>query len=335
MFRAQIRAIYRASAYGSTRIMFPMIVDLRGAVERDALCRDVAEELARTGVPFDRELPVGMMIETPSAVWVADWMAREAQFLSIGTNDLIQYTLAIDRDNERSAISTSRSIPRCCAASATRSRAHARPAAGTGVCGEMAGDPRQAVLLVGLGIDELSVPCIDLPRVKAAIRSVTRDRRARSRARRSRCRRRRDREHLREHLDPLLPTAVLGDRGTRVTLEPPSTPIDRGGMAARIEAIPDQIEQQLERLQGFRWQAAGAPEWLAVGAMGGSAIAAELSAALYTTTGFRVRCCGCATRVARVRPRRRSRLLSSYSGGTEETLALYREAGERRVRGAR
>ena len=116
-----------------------------------------------------------------------------------------------------------------------------------------------------------------------------------------------------------------------MTLEPPFDAIDRSGMAARIEAIPDQIEQQLERLHGFHWQLPAAPEWLAVGAMGGSAIAAELSAALYDDRIprplLRVRdsawpACVRSGGVA---------LLSSYSGGTEETLALYREAGERQV----
>ena len=116
-----------------------------------------------------------------------------------------------------------------------------------------------------------------------------------------------------------------------MTLEPPFDAIDRGGMAARIEAIPDQIEQQLERLHGFRWQLPAAPEWLAVGAMGGSAIAAELSAALYDDRLprplLRVRDSAwpAYVRLGGVA------LLSSYSGGTEETLALYREAGERRV----
>jgi glucose/mannose-6-phosphate isomerase len=116
-----------------------------------------------------------------------------------------------------------------------------------------------------------------------------------------------------------------------VTLDPPYDAIDRGGMAARIEGIPDQIEQQLVRLRGFRWQVPAAPEWLVVGAMGGSAIAAELSASLYDDRLPRplmrvrdsawpafVRTGGVA-------------LLSSYSGGTEETLALYQQAAERRV----
>ena len=210
MFRAQIRAIYRASAFGRARIMFPMISTFEELESAMGLCREVADELARTGVPFDRELPVGMMIETPSAVWVADWMARKAQFLSIGTNDLIQYTLAMDRDNQELGDlyqPLHPSVLRSIRHTVEGARASGR---WTGVCGEMAGDPRQAVLLVGLGIDELSVPCIDLPRVKAAIRSVTREQAsAIACAALGLPSATAIENHLREHLDPLLPAAVL------------------------------------------------------------------------------------------------------------------------------
>lgn len=172
VFRAQIRAIYRASAHGNVRIMFPMISDLEELRRATALCHEVMAELEHTGVPYDRGLPIGMMVETPSAVWVADHLARESAFFSVGSNDLTQYTLAMDRDNERLAHlyqplhpAVLRSIRRTveCAQAAGR---------WAGVCGEMAGDPLIAVLLVGLGIDELSVSCYDLPRVKAAIRAV-------------------------------------------------------------------------------------------------------------------------------------------------------------------
>jgi phosphoenolpyruvate-protein phosphotransferase (PTS system enzyme I) len=173
VFRAQLRAIYRASASGKVRLMFPMISSLDELRRATELCAEVAAELRRTGVPHDPDLQVGMMVETPSAVWEADLMARLAHFFSIGTNDLTQYTLAMDRDNERLAqlyepLSPAilRSIHHTvkCGHAADR---------WVGVCGEMAGDPRVAVLLVGLGVDELSVSCYDLPRVKAAIRSVS------------------------------------------------------------------------------------------------------------------------------------------------------------------
>jgi phosphotransferase system enzyme I (PtsI) len=172
VFRTQIRAIYRASAHGNVRMMFPMIssrAELEGAL---ALCSEVEHDLRRRDVPHDRELEVGIMIETPSSVWVADHLARKAKFFSIGSNDLIQYTLAIDRGNERLAAlyepldpAVLRSIHHTVKAGHGQER-------WVGVCGEMAGDPLNAVLLIGLGVDELSVSCFDLPRVKAAIRSV-------------------------------------------------------------------------------------------------------------------------------------------------------------------
>ncbi|MFI5370458.1 MAG: phosphoenolpyruvate--protein phosphotransferase [Candidatus Eisenbacteria bacterium] len=174
VFRAQLRAIYRASAFGRARIMFPMISDMEELRRAGALCEDVAAELRRTGVPHDPALEIGIMVETPSAVWVADFLARQSAFFSIGTNDLIQYTLAMDRDNQRLAHLYQPLHP-----AVLRSIRHAVEAAHThgkwaGVCGEMASDPRTAVLLLGLGVDELSVPAFDLPRVKAAIRGVTR-----------------------------------------------------------------------------------------------------------------------------------------------------------------
>jgi phosphotransferase system enzyme I (PtsI) len=173
VFRAQLRAIYRASAFGKVRLMFPMISSL-GELRRAAdLCEEVRAELKRTGVPHDPEAQVGIMVETPSAVWEADLLANVAHFLSIGTNDLTQYTLAMDRDNERLAHlyeplspAVLRSIRHTVLAGHAAKR-------WVGVCGEMAGDPRVAVLLAGLEVDELSVSCFDLPRVKAAIRSVT------------------------------------------------------------------------------------------------------------------------------------------------------------------
>ena len=115
------------------------------------------------------------MIETPSAVWMADALAQQARFLSVGTNDLTQYTLAMDRDNERLAHLYEPLSPAILRS--IRHTVEAGHAAGrwVGICGEMAGDPRIAVLLVGLDVDELSMACFDLPRVKAAVRSVRYD----------------------------------------------------------------------------------------------------------------------------------------------------------------
>ena len=173
VFRAQLRAIYRASAHGRVRIMFPMIATMSELERATKLCDEVAAELERTGVPFDPDVEVGMMVETPSAVWEADLMARRARFFSVGSNDLTQYTLAMDRDNERLASLYEPLSPAVLRSIRHTVQAAHRAGRWVGLCGEMAGDARTAVLLVGLGIDELSVSCFDLPRVKAAIRSIS------------------------------------------------------------------------------------------------------------------------------------------------------------------
>ena len=172
LFSAQLRAIYRASAHGRVRIMFPMISGLDELLRAHELCAAVAQDLTRAGIRFDPELEIGIMIETPSAVWMADVLAQHAKFFSIGTNDLTQYTLAMDRDNERLAHLYEPLDP-----AVLRSIRHAFEAAHAagrwvGVCGEMAGDPMTAVLLLGMGVDELSMTSFDLPRVMAASRSV-------------------------------------------------------------------------------------------------------------------------------------------------------------------
>jgi phosphotransferase system enzyme I (PtsI) len=172
IFRTQLRAIYRASAHGATRMMFPMVSSQEELLLANSLCAEVRAELRKSGTPHDETLEIGLMIETPSAVWMSDVLARDARFFSIGTNDLTQYTLAMDRDNEHLAHLYEPLDP-----SVLRSIRHtieAGHAAGhwVGVCGEMAGEPRVAVLLLGMGVDELSMACFDLPRVKAAIRSV-------------------------------------------------------------------------------------------------------------------------------------------------------------------
>jgi len=175
MFRTQIRAIYRASAHGRVRLMFPMVSSVEELLRALSLRDSALEGLRRDGVPFDPDVETGIMIETPSAVWMADALAKHAQFFSIGSNDLIQYTLAMDRDNERLSHLYEPLDP-----AVLRSIQHtvqAAHAAGrwVGLCGEMASDPPNAVLLLGLGVDELSVPSPDLPRVKLAIRSVRYD----------------------------------------------------------------------------------------------------------------------------------------------------------------
>jgi phosphotransferase system enzyme I (PtsI) len=172
VFRTQIRAIYRASAHGKVRMMFPMVSTQSELARAQQLCADVEEELRSRGVPFDADLEIGLMIETPSAVWISDVLARQSKFLSIGTNDLIQYTLAMDRDNERLSHLYEPLEPSVLRSIHHTIEAGHRAGRWVGICGEMAGDPRTAILLVGLGVDELSMSCYDLPRVKAALRSV-------------------------------------------------------------------------------------------------------------------------------------------------------------------
>lgn len=214
VFRAQIRAIYRASAHGRARMMFPMIASVEELRSALALCRQATADLDRDGQDYDHDLEIGIMIETPSAVWVADLLARESRFLSIGSNDLIQYTLAMDRDNERLAHLYEPLSP--AVLRSLRHTVHAGHGAKrwVGVCGEMAGDPLTALLLVGLGVDELSVSCFDLPRVKAAIRSVPATR-AREVAELALGRDTAEdvRRLLHAELDPLLPEFLTGDRG--------------------------------------------------------------------------------------------------------------------------
>lgn len=213
LFRTQIRAIYRASAHGRARMMFPMVSSEEELLGTLAICREAREELERAGVPHDAGLEIGVMVETPSAVWIADVLARHVAFLSIGTNDLTQYTLAMDRDNERLAHLYEPLSP-----AVLRSIHHtveAGHAAGrwVGICGEMAGDPRTAVLLLGLGLDELSMSTFELPRVKAALRSVRIDV-ARSLAREALLQSSAGgvKELLRERIESMLPSFLVAKR---------------------------------------------------------------------------------------------------------------------------
>jgi phosphotransferase system enzyme I (PtsI) len=174
LFRTQLRAVLRASAHGQMRLMFPLISglsELREARSELEACRN---ELSRAGVRIGARFPVGIMVETPSAAWIADRLAREADFFSVGTNDLIQYSLAIDRHNRDVAylykplhLSVLRSLKMIVDAA----KAANIPVA---MCGEMAGDPVFAMILVGLGFTELSMTAGQLPLVKQLIRSCTR-----------------------------------------------------------------------------------------------------------------------------------------------------------------
>jgi phosphotransferase system enzyme I (PtsI) len=172
LFKEQLRAILMASAYGKVRVMYPMISGTDELSRANAILTECRDELRGRGVPFDEGMEVGTMIEIPSAALTTDLLARQSAFFSIGTNDLIQYTLAIDRGNDRIAHLYEPTHP-----AVIRSLRHIvteahRAKLTVSVCGEMAGDPVFAPLLLGLGVDSLSMSPAWLPSVKFLIRSM-------------------------------------------------------------------------------------------------------------------------------------------------------------------
>ena len=172
IFKTQLRAILRASAVGNIKIMFPMISGLEELRGAKAVLAECHEELRRSGIPLSEEIEVGAMIEIPSAALCANVLASEVDFFSIGTNDLIQYTLAVDRVNEKIAHlyePTHPAILRLLRMIAEAAHAHH---IWVGVCGEMAGDVALVPLLLGLGMDELSAGATSVPRVKRAVQSL-------------------------------------------------------------------------------------------------------------------------------------------------------------------
>jgi phosphoenolpyruvate-protein phosphotransferase (PTS system enzyme I) len=172
IFKTQLRAILRASVVGNIKIMFPMISSLEELRGAKAVLAECKEELRRSGIPLGEEVEVGAMIEIPSAAICANAFAPEVDFFSIGTNDLIQYTLAVDRVNEKIAHlyePTHPAILRLLRMIAEAAHAHH---IWVGVCGEMAGDVALIPLLLGLGVDELSAGATLVPRVKRAVQSL-------------------------------------------------------------------------------------------------------------------------------------------------------------------
>ena len=172
IFKTQLRAILRAATFGNVKIMYPMISGVDELRQANAVLEESKAELAARGVPFHPFIEVGIMIEIPSAVLAADHLAREAAFFSIGTNDLIQYTFAVDRVNDRIAHLYNPTHPAILRMIKMAVDAAHANGIWTGVCGEMAGDVLLTPLLLGLGVDELSATSAVVPRVKKAVQSL-------------------------------------------------------------------------------------------------------------------------------------------------------------------
>jgi phosphotransferase system enzyme I (PtsI) len=173
LFKTQLRAILRASAFGDVRIMFPMISTLLELRQCKMILAEVREDLEEEGIAFNGRLPVGTMIEVPSAAILAEQLAREVDFFSIGTNDLVQYTLAADRNNETVASLYSPGDPAVLRLLDGVVQAAERHGIAVNVCGEMSGEPQYTMLLLGLGLRQLSVAPHSLPEIKRIIRSAT------------------------------------------------------------------------------------------------------------------------------------------------------------------
>ena len=173
MFRTQLRAILRASALGDVRVMFPLISTIVELRQARMVLADVMEDLAEHGIAFNRDMQVGMMVETPAAALMLDTFVKDVDFVSIGTNDLIQYTLAVDRGNKEVADLYNACDPavlRLLKRSVEIAKQAGVPA---NVCGQMSGSVMYTQLLLGMGLEQLSVPASAIPEVKQLCRSVS------------------------------------------------------------------------------------------------------------------------------------------------------------------
>jgi phosphoenolpyruvate-protein phosphotransferase (PTS system enzyme I) len=173
LFKQQLRGLLRASAHGPIKIMFPMISGIAELRAVKVVVDEVKTELAGEGIPFDNDTKLGIMIEMPSAALTADLLARECDFFSIGTNDLIQYTMAVDRVNEYVSYLYEPLHPSLLRLIEMVAKAAKEANIPVTVCGEMAGEPMIAPVLLGLGIRELSMSAVSVPEVKATIRATT------------------------------------------------------------------------------------------------------------------------------------------------------------------
>jgi phosphoenolpyruvate-protein phosphotransferase (PTS system enzyme I) len=172
LFRTQLRAVLRASVLGDVRIMFPLISTLMELRKAKMVLADVMEDLEEQHIPFNRQMPVGMMVEVPAAVLVIDRFAEEVDFLSIGTNDLVQYTLAVDRGNKDVADLYNASDPAVLRLIKLAIDAGSRAGIPVNVCGQMSAGPVYTMLLLGMGLRGFSVPPSAVPEVKEVCRAV-------------------------------------------------------------------------------------------------------------------------------------------------------------------
>jgi phosphotransferase system enzyme I (PtsI) len=173
MFKTQLRAILRASVLGDVRIMFPLITNLQELRQAKMILRDVMEDLAEDGIKYNPNMPIGIMIETPSAALTSAILARDSDFFSIGTNDLVQYTLAVDRGNELVSTMYSAGDPAVLMLLKNVILDAHKAKISLSVCGEMASEPEFVMLLIGMGVRNMSIAPSMIPEIKQVIRSVT------------------------------------------------------------------------------------------------------------------------------------------------------------------
>ncbi len=172
LFKTQLRALLRASAFGPIKVMLPLVTHVMELRQTRMLLNDLAEELDEAGIAFDRNIPIGIMVETPAAALMSRTFAHEARFFSIGTNDLIQYTLAVDRGNERVAGLYNAANPAVLMLIKSIVRAGRHVGIDVSVCGEIAGQPLFTALLLGMGVRTLSMSPGQIPAVKRVVRGL-------------------------------------------------------------------------------------------------------------------------------------------------------------------